>query len=72
MPVTRYRSVADMPPPWRDPGDARNLRLVAQLMALHLRLVGRPPAGVRRYRSVVRAEETLEPVAGTHPGAVHR
>ncbi len=70
MPVTRYRSVADMPPPWRDPGDPRNLRLVAQLMALHLRLVGRPPAGVRKFRSVEQAAMDLD--RPEHPVASRR
>ncbi len=33
MPVTRYRSVEDMPPPWREPNDPGNLRRVAQMLA---------------------------------------
>jgi len=72
MPVTRYRSVADMPPPWRDPEDPQNLRLVAQLMALHQRLMGRPPAGVRRFRSVEQAAMDLDLTCREHPDPILR
>ena len=51
MPVHRYRSVEDMPPPWRDPDDQGNLALVAELMALYQRLMPRRRPGVRKFRS---------------------
>jgi len=54
MPVYRYRCVQDMPPPWRAADDPGNLRRVAQMMALHRRLVSRHErrAGVQRFRSL--------------------
>jgi hypothetical protein len=55
MPVQRFRSIADMPPPWRSPDDPGNLRAVAQMMELHRRLLGpaaRPTPGVRKFRSI--------------------
>ena len=58
MPVFRYRSVEEMPRPWRDPDDPENLRLVAQMLRLH-RAFSRGVAwrpGVRRYRSAEEAE----------------
>ena len=54
VPVHRYRSIEDMPRPWRRTDDPGNLRAVAQAMRLHRTLVGardqRRP-GVTRYRS---------------------
>lgn len=35
MPVIRYRSVEDMPRPWRSPDDPENLRLVAQMLTFY-------------------------------------
>lgn len=61
MPVTRYRSVEDMPPPWRDADDPGNLRAVALMMALYWRLAGaveRPERRVQRFRSI---EESSTP-----------
>lgn len=54
MPVYRYRRVQDMPPPWRAADDPGNLRRVAEMMALHRRLVSRREAraGVQRFRSI--------------------
>jgi len=62
MPVHRYRSIEEMPAPWRDPDDPRNLREVAMMMAL-CRSLGRGPArvpGVRRFRSVQEANAELD------------
>jgi len=53
MPVHRYRSVEEMPPPWRDADDPENLRVVAGMLALYRRW--RPEkrrAGVERFRSL--------------------
>lgn len=53
--VTRYRSVEDMPPPWRDADDPGNLRMVATMMALHRRLsaaTDQPERRVQRFRSI--------------------
>jgi hypothetical protein len=58
MTVRRYRSVEDMPRPWRAADDPGNLKAVAEMLALHRRLVpAKPPTpGVRRYRSAQEAE----------------
>ncbi len=54
MPVRKFRSVEEMPPPpWCTPLDARNLKLAAELSALAMGL--RPRRflpGVHKYRSV--------------------
>ncbi len=55
MPVERYRSIADMPPPWTDPDDPRNLRRIAEMIALHRRLTPALQPGVRRFRSIEEA-----------------
>ena len=57
MSVTRYRSIEDMPRPWRDPGDPSNLRRVARMLALYRSLIGgvRGASGVRRFRSAEEA-----------------
>ena len=57
MPVTRYRSVEEMPRPWRDASDPENLRLVARMMAFYRILTrheSRQP-GVQRFRSLEEA-----------------
>jgi hypothetical protein len=53
MPVTRYRSVEEMPRPWRDARDPENLRLVARMLALYRSLSRDAPrqAGARRFRT---------------------
>lgn len=59
MTIQRYRSVADMPPPWREPDDPQNLQVVAQMMELYQRLRGPRPAPrprVRKFRSVQEME----------------
>ncbi len=59
MPVTRYRSVEDMPPPWRDANDPGNLRNVALMMAFYARMTPDSgcPRGVRRFRTIEEANE---------------
>lgn len=54
MGVTRYRNVQDMPPPWRDPSDPANARLIAEMMAFYREVVGpgRRRPGVTRYRTI--------------------
>lgn len=58
MPVTRYRSIEEMPRPWRDPDDPENLRVVAQMLAFYKSLAraepGRP--GVQRFRTMQEAD----------------
>lgn len=56
MPVRRYRSVEEMPPPWRSADDPGNLRVVAEMLALYRRLdrSERRP-GVRRFRTLEEA-----------------
>lgn len=55
MAVQRFRSIEDMPRPWRDPDDPENLRVVCQMMALYHRLhqpeVVRTPR-VRRFKTL--------------------
>ena len=57
MSVTRYRSIEDMPRPWRDLQDPGNLRLVARMLSLYRSLVGnaRGSAGVQRFRTLQEA-----------------
>lgn len=51
MPVEKYRSIDEMPPPWTDPDDPANLERVAAMMSLWFRLNPRPEPGVRKYGS---------------------
>ena len=54
MAVTRYRSIEEMPRPWRASDDPGNLRVVAQMLAFYrnlTRVVPRRP-GVERFRSL--------------------
>ena len=53
MSVTRYRSIDEMPRPWRETDDPGNLRIVAQMLAFYRGLVGSVPrrAGVQRFRT---------------------
>ena len=56
MPVTRYRDVADMPPPPKAEGDdlARRIR---QAWARAATLAGLdPPRGVQRFRTITEAQ----------------
>jgi hypothetical protein len=59
MPVFRYRSVDDMPPPWRETDDAGNLRAVAEMLRFYRRFSASPPTprGVRRLRSMEELNE---------------
>ncbi len=54
MAVRRYRSVEEMPAPWREPDDPGNLRAVAIMLALYRRLHQGAAAtrGVRRFRTI--------------------
>jgi hypothetical protein len=58
VPVYRYRSIEEMPRPWRSADDPENLRIVAFMFALHraLRPSDRRRPGVTRYRSIEEAE----------------
>lgn len=57
MPVTRYRSIEEMPRPWRDARSPENLRLVARMLAFHRILAGGAPRrpGVQRLESLQEA-----------------
>jgi len=55
MPVERYRSIEDMPPPWREADDPSNLRRVAEMMTIGLRMSPRPVPGVYKFRSIEEA-----------------
>ena len=54
MSVTRYRSIEEMPPPWRDPDDPVNLRAVALMMAFYFRLHPESDrrSGTRHFKTV--------------------
>ena len=55
MPIQRYRSVADMPPPWREPDDPDTLNVVAKLMDFYRSVRGSratPAPRVQRFRSI--------------------
>ncbi|MCU0292394.1 MAG: hypothetical protein MUF10_10480 [Thermoanaerobaculaceae bacterium] len=56
MGVQRFRSVEEMPPPWRPADDPGNLRAVAAMMALYRLLAPASPPGVRRFSSVEEAD----------------
>jgi hypothetical protein len=62
MPVQRYRSIEEMPRPWRAADDPKNLHVTALLLAFHRALTrsGRRRPGVTRYRSVEEAEADRE------------
>ena len=53
MSVTRYRSVSEMPRPWRETDDPENLRLVSQMLVLYRSLVQSESRhrGVQRFRT---------------------
>lgn len=57
MSVRRYRSIEEMPRPWRASEDPENLREVARMFALYRSLAdesaGTP--GVRRFRTIAEA-----------------
>ena len=57
MSVTRYRSIHEMPRPWRDTHDTGNLRHVARMLALYRSLTKGAPCqpGVRRFRTLQEA-----------------
>ena len=58
MPVTRYRSVEEMPRPWRDAHSPENFRLVARMLAVYRSFTRGAPrqAGVRRFVSLQEAD----------------
>ena len=56
MGVQRFRSVEEMPPPWRPADDPDNLRVTAMMLALYRLLAPAPSPGVHRYRSVQEAD----------------
>ncbi len=59
MPLYRYRSVEEMPPPWKEADAPDNLREVAIMMAFYQRLHPREPASrgsVQRFTSVAQAK----------------
>jgi hypothetical protein len=55
--LTRYRSIAEMPPPWREPSDPANLRTVARMLAFYRSLTRATPQrpGVQRFRTIEEA-----------------
>jgi hypothetical protein len=57
MTVTRYRSIEEMPRPWRNTADPGNLRVVAEMLAFYRSLVRSTPrrAGVQRFRTLQEA-----------------
>lgn len=68
MPVERFRSIEEMQPIWREPDDPANLRDVAMMMSLHLRLSPPPSPGVRRFRSIEEANaERGDPIRQAKP-----
>lgn len=55
MAIEKYRSIDEMPVPWRDPDHPGNLRRIAAMMSVWFRMNPRPRSGVRRFRSVADA-----------------
>lgn len=65
MGVEKYRSVEEMPSPWTDPDDPKNLSRIAVMMSIWFRLNPRPASGVRRFRSITESNgESLDPYRG--------
>lgn len=62
MSVTRYRSVEEMPRPWREPDDPGNLRIVAQMLTFYRSLVRGSPrrVGVQRFRTLREANASRD------------
>jgi len=62
MPVTRYRSVEQMPRPWRDAHSPENLRLVAHMLSFYRSLTRgtRRKVGVQRFRSLQEANASRD------------
>jgi hypothetical protein len=63
MPVRKFRSVEQMPPPavFGEPLDPANLRLACELSSTALRFAPRRfPSGVHRYRSIADASARRE------------
>ena len=58
MSVIRYRSIEEMPRPWRDPHDPGNLRLVGRMLTFHRSLMrgARREPGVWRFRTQAEAD----------------
>ena len=58
MTVRRYRSIEDMPRPWRAPDDPENLHEAALMLGLHRAFnhAVKWKTGVHRYRSIEEAE----------------
>ena len=62
MAVQKFRSIEDVPPPWRAPDDPANLRVVAFLLALGRRFAAAgglpsPKPGVQRFRTLEEAQD---------------
>ncbi|MFQ5740186.1 MAG: hypothetical protein ACE5JX_14360 [Acidobacteriota bacterium] len=62
MTVTRYRSINEMPRPWREKDDPENLRAVAQMLAFYRSLVRSPlrRPGVQRFRTLQEANASRD------------
>lgn len=60
MGVQRFRSVEEMPPPWRPADDPDNLRMVAAMLALYRLFAPATPRGVHRFASVEEADADLQ------------
>ncbi len=62
MPVTRYKDVADMPPPPRPTGPAL-IRRIREVMARAARMAGSGyPKGVHRFRTLEEAQAARQAV----------
>jgi len=71
MSVQRFRSVAEMPPPWRPRNDPENLACVAQMLAACRQTWPRPTPGVRRFRTVAEANaERGDPYRSERPDLI--
>ncbi len=62
MSVTRYRSIDEMPRPWREADDPGNLRVVARMLAFYRSLMRNVPrrVGVQRFRSLQEAHASRD------------
>ena len=67
MPVRKFRSVEDMKPTWRKPGDPMLYRAIASVWELARRTNPRRfPRGVYRYRSIEEMDRARDSSLAEH------
>ena len=73
MPVRKFRSIEEMEPPWRQPGDPMLFRAIAGVWELARRTNPRRfPPGVHKYRSIEDMDRARERWLAEHLDAKRR